>query len=113
MVFNLIVSKRAQFEIENAVEYFAEININLASKFYVQLNSAYQNITVNPYYQKRYKNFRGITITNFPFILFFIIEKTTTTNKNSLLFPYVKRFKKVSEIVYYYEKKHTTFKVRS
>ncbi|WP_445455352.1 type II toxin-antitoxin system RelE/ParE family toxin [Flavobacterium sp. HNIBRBA15423] len=75
MVFDLIISKRAQFEIENAVEYHAEININLASKFYIQLDSAYQNITVNPYYQKRYKNFRGITITNFPFILFFIIEE--------------------------------------
>lgn len=75
MDFDLIVSKRAQFEIENAIDYYAEISINLASKFYIQLDFAYQNISANPYYQKRYKNFRAITITSFPFILFFIIEE--------------------------------------
>ena len=34
MDFKVIVSKKAQDEIENASDYYAEININLAFKFF-------------------------------------------------------------------------------
>lgn len=44
MGFKIIVSKKAQSEIENAIEYYAEINSNLA------LNETYSKIEINPFY---------------------------------------------------------------
>lgn len=48
--FKIIVSKKAQSEIENAIEYYAEINSNLALKFYSALNETYSKIEINPFY---------------------------------------------------------------
>lgn len=50
MGFKIIVSKKAQSEIENAIEYYAEINSNLALKFYSALNETYSKIEINPFY---------------------------------------------------------------
>lgn len=38
MGFKIIVSKKAQNEIENAAEYYAEINLKLALRFYNELS---------------------------------------------------------------------------
>lgn len=75
MVFNIIVSKRAQSEIENAIEYYTEINTHLATKFFASLIDSYSKLELNPYFEKRYKNYRAIKLYKFPFLLFYIIEE--------------------------------------
>lgn len=42
MGFKIIVSNKAQEEIENAIEYYAEINLNLAFRFYSELTETYK-----------------------------------------------------------------------
>ena len=66
MAFKIVVSKKAQVEIENALEYYSEINIKLASKFYLALNETYSKIEINPYYQIKIKNYRSLSISKFP-----------------------------------------------
>lgn len=34
MVFNILLSKKASLEIENAIEYYSEINKKLGKQFY-------------------------------------------------------------------------------
>jgi toxin ParE1/3/4 len=96
MAFNIIVSKKAQDEIENATEYYAEINSNLALKFYLELTETYKKLELNPNYQIRYKNYRAIPLKVFPFLLFYSCdEKSKTikilscfhTSKNSKKYP--------------------------
>ncbi len=67
MGFKIIVSKKAQEEIENAVAYYAEINISLALRFYNELSETYKKLEINPDYQIRHKNFRAIPLKVFLF----------------------------------------------
>ena len=67
MVSKIIVSKKAQNEIENAMEYYSEINLNLAFKFYNELIETYKKLEINPDYQIRHKNYRAIPLKVFPF----------------------------------------------
>ena len=96
MVFNIIVSKKAQDEIENAMEYYAEININLAFRFYSEITETYNRLELNPNYQIKHKNYRAIPLKIFPFLLFYVFdEKGKTikilscfhTSKNSKKYP--------------------------
>lgn len=55
MDFNLIVSTQAQAEIENALEYYSEINFDLAAKFYTALNESYNKLKINPFFKNDIK----------------------------------------------------------
>lgn len=96
MGFKIIVSKKAQKEIENATEYYAEINLSLAHRFYCELSETYKSLILNPNYQIRHKNYRAIPLKVFPFLLFYVSdEKSKTikilscfhTSKNSKKYP--------------------------
>ena len=47
MAFKIIVSKKAQKEIENAIEFYSEINDNLALRFYNELTETYKKLEIN------------------------------------------------------------------
>lgn len=79
MAFKIMVSKRAQREVENAMDYYAEINKSLAHKFYTCIKQVYSQLEVNPYYKKIHNNFRIVPVETFPFIIIFHINEG---NKN-------------------------------
>ena len=79
MDFKVIVSKKAQYEIENASDYYAEININLAFKFFSELKETYDKLKLNPNYQIKHKNYRAIPLKIFPFLLFYIVDEDNKT----------------------------------
>ncbi len=81
MDFKIIVSKKAQDEIENASDYYAEININLAFKFFSELTETYNKLELNPNYQIKHKNYRAIPLKIFPFLLFYIVDEDNKTVK--------------------------------
>jgi plasmid stabilization system protein ParE len=96
MGFEIIVSKKAQNEIENATAYYAEINLNLAHKFYLELSETYKSLQLNPDFQIRHKNYRGIPLKKFPFLLFYVYNEESKiirilscfhTSKNSKKYP--------------------------
>lgn len=77
MDYKIIVSPRAQFEIEGIAEYYSEISLSVLNKFYSELENAYQLLKLNPQFQTRYKNFKAIPIRKFPFLLFYTIDEKT------------------------------------
>ncbi len=96
MVSKIIVSKKAQNEIENAMEYYSEINLNLAFKFYNELIETYKKLEINPDYQIRHKNYRAIPLKVFPFLLFYVYDEKNNiikvlscfhTSKNTKKYP--------------------------
>jgi hypothetical protein len=84
MTFNVIVENEAQIDIENAIEYYSSLPIDFESvifKFYSDLEYAYKSLEINPYFQKRYKEFRCLPLRKFPYLLFLKIEEETKTVK--------------------------------
>ncbi|MDN3676867.1 type II toxin-antitoxin system RelE/ParE family toxin [Flavobacterium paronense] len=81
MGFKIIVSKKAQDEIENATDYYAEINITLALKFFTELKATYNTLKLNPNYQIKHKNYRAVPLKIFPFLLFYVVDVDNKTIK--------------------------------
>ena len=94
MGFKVIVSKKAQNEIENATEYYAEINLNLALRFYNELSETYKKLELNPDYQVRHKNYRAIPLKVFPFLLFYVYDENSKFIKILSCFHTSKKTKK-------------------
>lgn len=79
MVYNIIVSPKAQIEIENAAEYYAERSNSMPVKFIDTIQDTYRMLSLNPNYKNSYKSFRSVTVKGFPFLLFFIIDDYSET----------------------------------
>jgi toxin ParE1/3/4 len=76
MAYKVIVSPRAQKEIENAIDYYALYSTSAALNFMTILKNTYNTLAVNPFFSVRYKNIRALKINNFPYSLYFIINET-------------------------------------
>jgi toxin ParE1/3/4 len=79
MVYKVIVSPRAQKEIENAIDYYALYSAEAPANFIKALKETYFALERNPFYRVRYKNVRAFKIYGFPYSLFFIINKDKST----------------------------------
>lgn len=75
MGYKIEVLLSAQTEIEKAYNYYSELSDDLPIKFKKELKSTYGNLAINPFYRRRYKNFRAIPLKKFPYLLFYIIEE--------------------------------------
>ncbi|MBW6484061.1 MAG: hypothetical protein K0B10_13495 [Vicingaceae bacterium] len=55
MAYNLIISPEAEIDIERAVEWYVNINIELAQQFIIELKAAKNYIVNNP---NKIRNYR-------------------------------------------------------
>ncbi len=79
MIYKIIVSPRAQNEIENALNYYFDRNRSAANNFISTLNETYKILSLNPHFAISYRNIRTITIKNYPFSIFFVIDEKSLT----------------------------------
>lgn len=75
MAYELRVHLRAQAEVEMAIEWYAEKSGTAPALFMRSLQSAYDSLKVNPYFQVRYRDVRSVKLRRFPFSLFFKIDE--------------------------------------
>lgn len=75
MEFKVVVSPNAHEEIELAFDYYDSVSYQISNKFMENVEKTYHYLSINPFYSIRYKNYRAITITKFPFLLFFTIDE--------------------------------------
>ena len=75
MDYKVHISPSAKIEIADAIEYYSEINDKLPQKLMEELYSNYDHLRINPHYQKRYKNIRGLPLKNFPYLLLFTVDE--------------------------------------
>ena len=75
MEYKLIVSKRAQKEIEGAIDFYREKSQTSTPHFIENLEKSYAYILDRHYQRVRYKNIRSIKIKKFPYNLYFIINE--------------------------------------
>jgi plasmid stabilization system protein ParE len=77
MAYNVIVSPRAQMEIESAIDHYAKESTDAPFHFVSALQDAYKALSINPFYQLRYKNVRAVRIKRFPYLLYFVVNEST------------------------------------
>ena len=79
MAYKIFVSPRAQFEIENAIDYYSLYSASAPYIFIKMLAFAYHALENNPFFRIRYKNIRSLKINKFPYSLYFVINETPNT----------------------------------
>jgi hypothetical protein len=75
MAYKIQLEKRALIEIDDALEYYSKISNKVLKNFDNELQKAYKTIAKNPFFQKRYKNFRVLPLKKHPFIIVFTIDE--------------------------------------
>ena len=78
MDYKVIVSPRAQKEIENAIDYYALYSSDAPVHFIAVLKEAYNILETNPFFIICYKNVRALKLRKFPYSLYFIINEDKT-----------------------------------
>jgi len=79
MTYKVVVSPRAQKEIENAIDFYALHSVDAPLKFIAALNDAYETLKINPFFRVSYKNIRSLKTHTFPTALFFVVQKELLT----------------------------------
>ena len=75
MAYKLIVSVRAQQEIENAIDYYTRRSTVAPSLFIDSLSRAYRLLEMNPFFGVQYKKVHVLKINRFPYSLYFTIDE--------------------------------------
>ncbi len=70
MAYKVIVSPRAQKEIENAIDYYVLYSADAPKSFILYIEETYTLLGINPFFRVKYKNIRAIKIKKFPYSLF-------------------------------------------
>ena len=79
MAYRVIVSPRAQREIEEAIDYYAQHSADAPRHFVQSLKDVYQALANNPFFRVRYKNIRAVKLRHFPYLLYFIVNERQNT----------------------------------
>jgi toxin ParE1/3/4 len=74
MVYEVITSKRAEIEIQIAIDYYSLINKNLPQRFIKSIEIALKRLSKNPYFEVKYLDIRSYNLTKFPFSLYFTVD---------------------------------------
>jgi toxin ParE1/3/4 len=79
MGYKIIISLRAQKEIENAIDFYSLYSNDAPKNFIFLLKEAYNTLETNPFNRVRYKNIRSLKIKKFPYSLYFILDEEINT----------------------------------
>jgi plasmid stabilization system protein ParE len=78
MAYKIITSTKAEFDVDKAIEYYKDINIQLAKDFLTELKATSKYIQKHPKkIQIRYANIRVAFLKRFPFGVHFRLEDKT------------------------------------
>lgn len=81
MAYKVIVSARAQKEIENAIDFYLLYSVDAPVNFVSALKIAYQSLEKDPHFRLRYKNVRALKLKKFPYSLYFVVNDEKRTVK--------------------------------
>lgn len=79
MIFEIVIEPRAILDIQSAIDYYESKQIGLGERFYEIIDEYLKILSNNPFFEIRYKDYRGLPIKNFPFIIFYFIDEKIKT----------------------------------
>ena len=76
MKFKIKISDEARKNIKDSAAYYKDkASIKVAQDFILDYEFTLKKIIQNPYFQIYYKNFRGLPMKKYPFIIFYQIDE--------------------------------------
>jgi len=75
MGYKIIVLDKAQIELDQALQHYQNISLEVLYNFNNQLQSAYKTLAHNPFFQIRYKDYRALPIKKFPYMLVYTADE--------------------------------------
>ncbi|MCD9575765.1 type II toxin-antitoxin system RelE/ParE family toxin [Flavobacterium soyae] len=79
MIFNIVIEPRALADIQEAIDYYESKQSGLGEYFYQVIDEHLDTLSKNPFFEIRYKDYRGLPIKKFPFIIFYFIDEKVKT----------------------------------
>jgi plasmid stabilization system protein ParE len=79
MAYKILVSPRAQKEIEHAIDFYTIYSADAPAHFITELKDAYQALSANPFFAIKYKEIRSLKIRKFPYSLYYVVDETNDT----------------------------------
>ncbi|NHM01414.1 type II toxin-antitoxin system RelE/ParE family toxin [Flavobacterium difficile] len=77
MRYSVFFEPNAITDIQEAVTYYDLKKEGLGEVFYESIENAVETIIINPNFQIRYKDYIGLPLKKFPFIVFYYILEET------------------------------------
>lgn len=74
-MYKIFVSLNAQEDIETAEFYYSKISQKVSDQFIDTISEIYFLLETNPFFSIRYKNYHAISVSKFPYLLFFEIDE--------------------------------------
>lgn len=75
MPYFIVFEKQAEYDIQQAVNYYDEQQTGLGEKFWVAAKKHIASIRANPFFQIRYGQIRCLPVKKFPFMIHFLLDE--------------------------------------
>jgi toxin ParE1/3/4 len=79
MSYKIVIEPRAIADIQNAVDYYEVKREDLGAYFYQIVDEYIESIAKNPFFQIRYKDYHGLPVKIFPYIILYYIDEKEKT----------------------------------
>ena len=74
MSYRIVIEPRAIADIQEAVEFYESKREDLGNYFLQIVDEYIESIAANPFFQIRYKDYHGLPIKIFPYIILYFID---------------------------------------
>ncbi|WP_310558899.1 type II toxin-antitoxin system RelE/ParE family toxin [Flavobacterium sp.] len=75
MVFKVLIVKRADLEIEEAVQYYENIQKGLGEKFLLDYKDHLKTLYKFPFFEEKYNIVRTLPLKKFPYTIHFTVDE--------------------------------------
>jgi mRNA-degrading endonuclease RelE of RelBE toxin-antitoxin system len=79
MNYKVVIEPRAILDIQDAVDYYNMKSKGLGIHIYETLEEHFKILVNHPSFQIRYKDYHGLPVKKYPFILFYYIDENVKT----------------------------------
>ncbi|NHN26929.1 type II toxin-antitoxin system RelE/ParE family toxin [Flavobacterium jejuense] len=79
MKYAIVIEPRAISDIQDAIDYYEFKKIGLGDYFYEIVDKTIQSLTDFSNYQIRYKDYHGLPMKIFPFIILYFVDELDKT----------------------------------
>lgn len=75
MEYKIVLSPKAEIEVDDAIQYYNRFSKSAAKSFKKQLSDSYRKIRLNPFFEKKYNNVRFLPFSKYPYIVLFRVDE--------------------------------------
>jgi len=75
MAYKIVLSPKAEIEIDDSIQYYHQFSKSAAKSFKKQLSNSYKRIRINPFFEKKYSDVRILPFSKYPYIIVFRVDE--------------------------------------